>query len=926
VSLPAVGDLPKTRTDAWHFYADMQAQCLAQSRAAWASFERQLGRADLFYLLVRLLRRPDINRDWLFERCREVQAEPDGRLDLWMREGYKSTIGTFGLTIQDILKDPEITVGIFSHTRPIAKGFLRQIKREFEDNLDLQQLYPEILWDNPGKDAPSWSEDSGLVVRRGQNPKEATIEAHGLVDGQPTALDVTTPILLADGTWTTHGALLVGDYIFGGDGAPVMVVHNTGPMEGKECLAVTFGDTDMIAAADHLWPVDRVHSPRDPVTNRQDTGWAQTTREIVRTADLPLSVGPTRDKRRRMLASPVLHPGDTNDLEIDPYVLGFWLGDGSSDGGIITTGDYDVMPDFIAAGYEIVVAQDRGEYKMFRLLGLREQLKAMGLLWNKHVPPHYLMADVPERRALLQGLMDSDGGCHSNGWGQSTFFNCNLILMEQCHYLAASLGMRPGRIHSGHDGDPHHNIKYSFSFVGVKSDAPFRLARKLNRCLDARRNAGRYVRRLEAVASVPVNCIQVATEDGVYLAGRALVPTHNSKHFSLLVYDDVVASVMSPDMVAKTTDAWDLSQNLGAVGGARRYIGTRYSLSDTYAEIMKRGAAIPRIHPATHNGKMDGRPVFHSEAAWAEKLRNSSRQIIASQQLQNPMADEDATFRTQWLRSYEVRPRTLNVYIMCDPSRGRSATSDNTAIAVVGISSGGAKFFLDGACHRMTLSQRWMMLRAFYRRWSAMKGIQHVSVGYERYGAQSDDEYFAEQMLLESKRLPASQRHEAHFPIHELAWPREGGNSKQERVERLEPDFRNSRFFLPLPVLHDSRPARWSVVTDGDARDFGEVVYNYGEAGRPMGLSKAQMEAVAGGSEDLLARALVVRDPSLPGPRDSGGRYDVTLHFIKEFSTFPFGSEKDLIDATSRVYDMDPRPPTPPSAQQERIEVYSDGV
>jgi len=53
-----------------------------------------------------------------------VQAAPNGYLDLWGREHGKSSLITFGLTIQDILNDPEITVGIFSYSRPIAKAFL----------------------------------------------------------------------------------------------------------------------------------------------------------------------------------------------------------------------------------------------------------------------------------------------------------------------------------------------------------------------------------------------------------------------------------------------------------------------------------------------------------------------------------------------------------------------------------------------------------------------------------------------------------------------------------------------------------------------------------------------------------------------------------------------------------------------------------
>ena len=148
---------------------------------------RLLCLSDLFYLLVRVCGRKDMLNEFAFARCREVEESPDGHLDLWAREHWKSSIITFGLTIQDVLKDPEITFGIFSHTRPIAKAFLRQIMREFETNQKLQLAFPDILWGNDLKQAPKWSEDDGILVRRKSNPNEATIEAWGLVDGQPVS-------------------------------------------------------------------------------------------------------------------------------------------------------------------------------------------------------------------------------------------------------------------------------------------------------------------------------------------------------------------------------------------------------------------------------------------------------------------------------------------------------------------------------------------------------------------------------------------------------------------------------------------------------------------------------------------------------------------------------------------------------------------
>lgn len=523
---------------------------------------RNLCLIDLYFLLRYALGRKDIEHEWLLERCREVQREPNGHLDLWAREHYKTTIISFGLTIQDILRDPEITIGIFSHTRPIAKSLLRQIKREFETNALLKLLFPDILWEDPQKESPKWSEDDGIIVKRKGNPKEATVEGWGIVDGQPTG-----------------------------------------------------------------------------------------------------------------------------------------------------------------------------------------------------------------------------------------------------------------------------------------------------------------------------------------------------RHFKLRIYDDVVTreSVTTPEQINKTTEAWGLSDNLGSVGGWVRTIGTRYHLADTYSVMIQRGAVTPRIYPATLNGRMDGKPVLFTQEEWERRKRTQSRTTIAAQLLQNPLADEDAAFRIEWLRPYEVRPRTLNVSITCDPSKGRNATSDNTAIAVIGTASGGARYLLDGYCHRMTLSQRWVALRELYRKWSETIGVQHVYVGYERYGAQSDDEYFTEQM----------EREKFFFPIEELNWPREGGRSKRDRVERLEPDFRNSRFYLPLAAWKDG-PCVWSVDTDPESKTYQSIIWKEVE-----GFTKAQQQAIDSGSADLVAKAIKRYD-------EEKKVYDLTVRFIEEYTTFPFGQHDDLVDAASRIYDLEIRPPVIISRQATEPALFYD--
>ena len=100
--LPA--DLPTTREAANAFYDAMIGACksIRERRAAQA----WLGREDLFFLLTRLLRRPDADRDWLFARCREVQTDPNDHVDLWSREHYKSTIAAVASEIPAELADP----------------------------------------------------------------------------------------------------------------------------------------------------------------------------------------------------------------------------------------------------------------------------------------------------------------------------------------------------------------------------------------------------------------------------------------------------------------------------------------------------------------------------------------------------------------------------------------------------------------------------------------------------------------------------------------------------------------------------------------------------------------------------------------------------------------------------------------------------
>jgi hypothetical protein len=498
---------------------------------------------DRFFLLVGLLNRKDAIHPWIFARCREVEAHPNGYLDLWARGHYKSTIITFAGTIQELLADPEVTIGIFSYSRITAMKFLKQIMHELQRNERLKEIFPDVLYDNPKNQAPAWGVQTGIVVKRQTNPKEATVEAWGLVEGQPTGV-----------------------------------------------------------------------------------------------------------------------------------------------------------------------------------------------------------------------------------------------------------------------------------------------------------------------------------------------------HFKILVFDDLIErrNVSNPEQIAKATEAWELSDNLGVGDGTlKRYVGTRYLIGDSYQTMMDRKAVKARVYPATHNGRPDGKPVLWSQRTWNQKMIEQ-RSTYAAQLLQNPAAGKQAMFEAAWMRPYEVRPTTLNVYIMADPSRGRTARSDRTAMAVIGIDAQGNKYLLDGARHRMKLSQRWDMLLFLRNKWRDAPGVQILRVGYERFGQQSDDEYFQE-------RMRALKNEDDVFAIEELAWPNEGKMSKEDRVQRLQPDFELSKFHLPPIIQHpDLGDSYWKFNSDAKTIDYTPVR-------GPTNLMRA-MEAQGQG----------YRVPK----HEDGNIYDLTRALIEEMLLFPFATHDDLVDAASRIYDMSPSPAT----------------
>jgi replicative DNA helicase len=353
-----------------------------------------------------------------------------------------------------------------------------------------------------------------------------------VVAGRPglgKALALDTPLPTPNG-WTTMGEVAIGDQLVDACGRPTTVVAVSDVMHGRPCYEVEFSDGSVIVAdGSHRWLTHTRRSRRSGGPPQVHT--TEEIRDTLRTK--------TKDQRlnhsvpnSRALSLP------GRDLPIPAYTFGVWLGDGHSDAARFTTDDPEIVPYIEEEG---LVVRPSGErcYTIVRpappslptRASVTSILRGMGVLGNKHIPADYLRASEAQRRALLSGLLDTDGRAAPSGNLQYT--STSRRLAEDVHELVVSLGYRctiNQRAVKGRTAGT--SIAYTLNFSTI--DDVFRLERKRlahkqrRRGHNTARTGSRHITDVRAVHSVPVKCVTVDNRDHLYLAGRAMIPTHNS--------------------------------------------------------------------------------------------------------------------------------------------------------------------------------------------------------------------------------------------------------------------------------------------------------------------------------------------------------------------------------------------------------------
>lgn len=378
--------------------------------------------------------------------------------------------------------------------------------------------------------------------------QEAVASGHGI--GKLFVMDTVIETPEGKRVW---GTLKPGDMVFGGDGKPTRVMACR-YYEKVPIYRVKFDDdTFCDVSSGHLWNV----RGRQERRNKHE-GW-----RVMSTLDI-LQKGVKRlngKAKARQWEIPIQGAAEFphQEVPVHPYLMGIWLGDGHKNQPMYTKPYLEIKENIEKLGYSITAEKDgkafyiKGAYKAFRQLDVYYKTSS-----ERYIPDVYLYNDIESRKAMLCGLMDSDGEVNK---GHSLIYSTtSKKLAENVLWLVRSLGgkaqIQPTDKQGWYYKDgAKNNSKICHRITMTLPFNPFSLKHRKERYKQdvEHRYMCRWIDSIEYIGEKSGQCIEVENQDGLYLANDFIV-THNSALVSWIILWAMATHEDTRGVVTANTD------------------------------------------------------------------------------------------------------------------------------------------------------------------------------------------------------------------------------------------------------------------------------------------------------------------------------------------------------------------------------------
>ena len=454
-------------------------------------------------------------------------------------------------SIVDIIEKENVTENLSEEEQSSVNDYLRNAYDSLARNGDFEAFMIAMEWNRPIK-------QQFYVPRRRVLKKHGFIQAlQDLLDrkikmlvlesppGIGKALRVSSNVVTPEG-YKRIGDIKVGDLVACRDGsfAPVIGVYDQGI---KDTYKVCFDDeTSVICSKEHLWTVQTKEDRTKRKGNNKhkaNDGKRHRTIELQEMFD-KLYIG--KDKALNYsidYCEPVQF--SKKNLPLDPYLLGILIGDGYCGKGNITI--TNVEEDIVNKIENILPNGDKLTHYTEKEMGIskshfdgdcsytKQALKELGLVGccanSKFIPKKYMLSDVNDRIALLQGLIDSDGYVADSGT-TIEYSTVSKQLANDIRELVLSLGgrailqSRKGRYKKDNEifeCQTNYRIYISFGNYVIPCSSKKHLLKykKKERCNK------KYITKIEYHGKEECRCIMVDHPEHLYLTDDFIV-THNT--------------------------------------------------------------------------------------------------------------------------------------------------------------------------------------------------------------------------------------------------------------------------------------------------------------------------------------------------------------------------------------------------------------